>query len=171
MSLPWTAQSGQCCPKIRGGGIFFEPLYLKNGWRYENGHGSIRSSSAPFLNRMARFCRLSFPHPSWLATQHAEVLSVAQTQRMRCVYTQGSLLDTTARNSFSHGNVVRCKSQICSRPTETCSIPLMMIFCDHSNSGAKRLLPPVATLKVVGWKKLCSENPSNLRQTMQNESA
>jgi len=47
------------------------------------------------------------------------------------------------------GNVVRCKSQIYTGPTDTCSIPLMMI-CDHSNSGAKRLLPPVATLKVGG---------------------
>ena len=49
----------------------------------------------------------------------------------------------------SQGNVVRCKSQICTGPTDTCSTTPMMI-CDHSNSGAKRLLPPVATLKVGG---------------------
>ena len=27
----------------------FEPLYLKNCWTYQNEHGSIRSSSAPFF--------------------------------------------------------------------------------------------------------------------------
>jgi len=33
-------------------GVFsrcFEPLYLKNCWTYQNEHGSIRSSSAPFF--------------------------------------------------------------------------------------------------------------------------
>jgi len=39
---------------ILGGGVgvfsrFFEPLYLKNCWTYQNEHGSIRSSSAPFF--------------------------------------------------------------------------------------------------------------------------
>jgi len=51
-SLPWTAQSWQCFRKIRSGGVFsryFEPLYLKNCWTYQNEHGSIRSSWAPFF--------------------------------------------------------------------------------------------------------------------------
>jgi len=30
----------------------FEPLYLKNCWTYQNEHGSIRSSSAPFFNML-----------------------------------------------------------------------------------------------------------------------
>jgi len=37
---------------ILGVGVFsrcFEPLYLKNCWTYQNEHGSIRSSSAPFF--------------------------------------------------------------------------------------------------------------------------
>jgi len=67
---------------------------------------------------------------------------------------------------FLTGNVVRCKSQICTRPTDACSTTPMMI-CDHSNSGAKRLLPPVATLKVRGEKNRWSINLSNRRQTMQ----
>jgi len=36
-------------PKLEAGVVFvsyFEPLYLKNDWRYQNNHGSIRSSSA-----------------------------------------------------------------------------------------------------------------------------
>jgi len=42
-----------------------------------------------------------------------------------------------------------------------------MMICDHSNSGAKRLLPPVATLKAGGEKNQRSKNSSNRRQTMQ----
>ena len=51
----WTPQSWQCFRKIRGGvGCvfffrYFESLYFKNCWTYQNEHGSIRSSSAPFF--------------------------------------------------------------------------------------------------------------------------
>jgi len=64
-SLPRTAQAGQYFPKIN---VFFCVLlffyfnflfififlgilnhYLKKGWRYQNEHGSIRSSSAPIF--------------------------------------------------------------------------------------------------------------------------
>jgi len=58
-------------------------------------------------------------------------------------------LGVEATKFFLQGNVVRCKSQICTGPTDTCCTTPMMI-CDHSNSGAKRQLPPVATLKVGG---------------------
>jgi len=50
-SLLWTAQFGNIAAKL-GVGLFsryFEPLHLKNCWTYQNEHGSIRSSSAPFL--------------------------------------------------------------------------------------------------------------------------
>ena len=41
-----------------GVGLFsrsFEPLYLKNCWTYQNEHGSIRSSSAPFFELTPMF--------------------------------------------------------------------------------------------------------------------
>jgi len=41
---------GALFPQNWGWGLrFFEPLYLKNVWRNENVHGSIKSSSAPFF--------------------------------------------------------------------------------------------------------------------------
>jgi len=53
LSLPWTAQSRQYFPKIRGGGVCWDisnRCILTNGWRYLNGHGSIRSPSDPFFS-------------------------------------------------------------------------------------------------------------------------
>jgi len=82
-SLPWTAQSWQCFRKIRGGGVFsryFEPLYLKNYWRYQNEHGSIRSSLAPFffapvsLWMLTLILRPKFRHRVVLIWQLASVL-------------------------------------------------------------------------------------------------
>jgi len=55
---------GNISPKLREGGCFlryFKALYLKNGWRYENEHACIRSSSAPFFFSLLFFLIYSWP--------------------------------------------------------------------------------------------------------------
>jgi len=42
---------------------YVEPLYLQNCWTYQNEHGSIRSSSAPFFfltYLLSNFCQTHF---------------------------------------------------------------------------------------------------------------
>jgi len=49
--FPGQHSRGNIFPELGVGDVFlrfFEPLYLKNWWRYQNEHGSISSSSAPF---------------------------------------------------------------------------------------------------------------------------
>jgi len=61
-SLPWTTQSWPCFRKIRGKGVFSrycDPLYLNYWWTYQNGHGTIRSSLAPFFSNYYLFSKIS----------------------------------------------------------------------------------------------------------------
>ena len=72
-SLPWTARSR--VRKISGGGLFsrfFSPLFLKNCWTYQNEHGSIRLSLAPFF---------SFTFISFLSVFVAKVSSYQRVPR------------------------------------------------------------------------------------------
>ena len=61
-SLSWTAQPGHYFPKIGGGGVFWDILYLciSETVGDENEHGSIRSFSTPsfFFFFFTSFCKL-----------------------------------------------------------------------------------------------------------------